>query len=149
MCTYTTPKSATGFRSLPKGSAHDRCRVADHRIPHDLRRDPARRSVRLSDRASAASFLDWVLELLAGEHVAKGRSGVFNRLKVILTQGKGAVPGATLPAQLGTTEGAVHTAVHRPRKRHREILREQIEATLRDPSEMDDEIRSLFDAVRS
>ncbi len=38
-------------------------------------------------------------------------------------------------------------AVHRLRKRYREILQEQIAATLDDPSEMEDEIRSLFEAI--
>jgi RNA polymerase sigma-70 factor (ECF subfamily) len=104
---------------------------------------------RLFDRAWASTLLDRVLDLLARKYAAKGRSEVFDRLKVVLTQGKSAVPTATLAAQLGMTEGAVHTAVHRLRKRYREILQEQIAATLHDPSEMDDEIRSLFNAIRS
>jgi RNA polymerase sigma-70 factor (ECF subfamily) len=104
---------------------------------------------RLFDRAWAMTLLDRVLGLLAGEYAAKGRSEVFDRLKIILTQGKGAVPAATLAIQLGTTEGAVHVAVHRLKKRYREILQEQIAATLDDPSEVDDEVRSLFDAIRS
>jgi RNA polymerase sigma-70 factor (ECF subfamily) len=56
----------------------------------------------------------------------------------VLTQGKGVVPGATLAAQLSTTEGAVHVAVHRLKKRYRAILREQIAATLDGPSEVDE-----------
>jgi hypothetical protein len=47
------------------------------------------------------------------------------------------------------TEGAVHTGVYRPQQRDREILEEQIAAALHDPSEIDDEIRSLFDAIGS
>jgi RNA polymerase sigma-70 factor (ECF subfamily) len=104
---------------------------------------------RLFDHAWALTLLDRVLDLLAREYAAKGRSEVFNRLKIVLTQGKGVVPAATLAAQLGTTEGAVHTAMYRLRKRYREILQEQIAATLHDPSEIDDEIRSLFDAIGS
>ena len=65
------------------------------------------------------------------------------------TQGKGAVPAVELAAQLGTTEGAVHTAVHRLKKRYRAILQREIAATLDDPSEVDDEIRWLFEAIRS
>jgi RNA polymerase sigma-70 factor (ECF subfamily) len=44
---------------------------------------------RLFDRAWAMTLLDRVLGLLAGEYAAKGRSEVFDRLKIILTQGKG------------------------------------------------------------
>jgi RNA polymerase sigma-70 factor (ECF subfamily) len=104
---------------------------------------------RLFARAWAMTLLDRVLGLLANEYAAKGRSEVFDRLKITLTQGKGAVPAATLAAQLGTTEGAVHVAVHRLKKRYRAILLEQIAATLDDPSEVDDEIRSLFAAIES
>ncbi len=59
------------------------------------------------------------------------------------------MPIATLAAELGKTEEAVNMAVHRLRKRYREILEEQIAATLDDPSEMEDEIRSLFEAITS
>jgi len=102
---------------------------------------------RLFDRAWALTLLEKVLDLLAAEYAAKGHSELFDHLKVVLTQGKGAVPAATLAALLGKTEEAVHMAVHRLRKRYREILEAQIAATLDDPSEMEDEIRSLFEAI--
>jgi DNA-directed RNA polymerase specialized sigma24 family protein len=104
---------------------------------------------RLIDRAWALTLLDKVLDLLAGEYASKGRSELFGHLKIALTQGKGAVPAATLAAELGKTEEAVNMAVHRLRKRYREILEEQIGTTLDDPSEMEDEIRSLFAAITS
>jgi len=104
---------------------------------------------RLFDRAWAMSLLDRVLGLLADEYAAKGRSEVYERLKIVLTQGKGAVPAATLAAQLGKSEGAVNVAVHRLRRRYREILQELIAETLDDPSEIDDEIQSLVDAIRA
>jgi DNA-directed RNA polymerase specialized sigma24 family protein len=103
---------------------------------------------RLFDRTWATILLDRVLGLLAQEYAEKGRADVFERLKVVLSQGKGAVPAAELAAQLGMTEGAVHTAVHRLKKRYRAILQREIAATLDDPSEVDEEIRWLFDAIR-
>jgi RNA polymerase sigma-70 factor (ECF subfamily) len=90
-----------------------------------------------------------VLELLAEEYAAAGKAGIFGHLKVVLTEGRGAVRGAEVAARLGTAENAVHQATHRLRARYREILREQIAETVADPSEVDDEIRSLFNAVRS
>ena len=102
---------------------------------------------RLFDRAWALTLLDKVLDLLAGEYAAKGRSELFDHLKIVLTQGKGAVSAATLAEQVGKSEEAVNMAVHRLRKRYREILEDQIAATLDDPSEMEDEIRSLFEAI--
>ncbi|MFI5456786.1 MAG: RNA polymerase sigma factor [Isosphaerales bacterium] len=104
---------------------------------------------RLFDRAWATTLLDGVLGLLAHEYASTGRAEVFDRLKVVLSQGKGTVPAAELAAQLGTTEGAVHTAVHRLRKRYRAILQREIAATLDDRSEVDEEIRWLFEAIRS
>ena len=104
---------------------------------------------RLFDRAWAFTLLDRVLGLLAAEYAEPDRAELFNELKVVLTEGKGAVRAAEVAARLDMSEGAVHSASHRLRKRYREILQEQIAATLDDPSELDDEIRSLFDALRT
>jgi RNA polymerase sigma-70 factor (ECF subfamily) len=126
--------------SIDLGDAEGRYRIepADHMTPD-----------RIFDRAWAITLLARVLERLAAEFAAKGRSEVFDHLKVALTQGKGAVSAATLAARLGMTGDAVNTAVHRLRKRYREILVEHIAETLDDPSQMDDEIRALFAALQS
>ena len=102
----------------------------------------------LFDRAWAITLLDRVLALLAAEYAESGRAELFDHLKVVLTEGKGAVRAAVLAERLGMPENAVNIANHRLRERYRAILQEQIAATLDDPSEMDDEIRSLFDAIR-
>ena len=47
---------------------------------------------------------------------------------------------------LGMTEGAVKVAVHRMRRRFRDVLRAQIAETV-DPDELDDEIAFLIRAV--
>ena len=47
------------------------------------------------------------------------------------------------------TEGAVKVAVHRLRRRYRELLKEEIAQTVADPAEIDDELRELFAAVGS
>jgi RNA polymerase sigma-70 factor (ECF subfamily) len=126
--------------SIDLRDAEGRYRIepADHMTP-DL----------IFDRAWAMTLLDRVLERLAAEFAAKGRSEVFEHLKIALTQGKGAVPAAALAARLGMTEDAVNVAIHRVRKRYREILVEHIAETLDDVSQLDDEIRSLFAALRS
>ncbi len=104
---------------------------------------------RLFDRAWAYTLLDRVLRLLAAEYTGPDRAELFNELKVVLTDGKGAVPAAEAAARLGISEGAVNSATHRLRTRYREILKEQITATLDDPAELDDEIRALFEALRT
>jgi DNA-directed RNA polymerase specialized sigma24 family protein len=126
--------------SIDVDNAESRYRFepADHMTPD-----------RLFDRSWATTLLDRVLDLLAEEYAETGRANVFDRLKVVLSQGKGSVPAAVLAAQLGMTEGAVNTAVHRLKKRYRAILQQEIAATLADPTQVDDEIRWLFEAVRS
>jgi RNA polymerase sigma-70 factor (ECF subfamily) len=103
---------------------------------------------RIFDRTWAMTLLDRVLGLLEQEYAANGRADAFDRLKVVLTQGKGVVPAAELAIQLGTTESAVNTAVHRLKKRYKAILQQEIAATLDDPAEVDEEISWLFEAMR-
>ena len=47
------------------------------------------------------------------------------------------------------TEVAIKSAVHRLRKRHREILREEIAQTVTSPEDVDDEIRYLITLLSS
>jgi RNA polymerase sigma-70 factor (ECF subfamily) len=49
--------------------------------------------------------------------------------------------------ELGMTEGAMKVAVHRLRRRYRELLKEEIAQTVADPADIDDELRDLFAAV--
>ena len=44
-------------------------------------------------------------------------------------------------------EGAVRVAVHRLRKRYRELLRDEIAQTLSDASQVEEELRSLRAAL--
>lgn len=104
---------------------------------------------RLFDRTWALILLDRVLRLLADEYASRGRSEIFEQLKIVLTQGRDAAATASLAAQLGLTEGTVSVAIHRLKRRYREILQQEIAATLDEASEVDGEIRWLFDAVSS
>jgi DNA-directed RNA polymerase specialized sigma24 family protein len=100
----------------------------------------------LFDRDWAVTLLDRVLEELEREYVESGRSPLFARLKVVLTDGPNALSYAAIAAELGLTELAVQSAVQRLRRRYRDLVRDQIADTLQDPSpaDIDDEIRSLF-----
>jgi RNA polymerase sigma-70 factor (ECF subfamily) len=101
------------------------------------------------DRTWALTLLDRVLDQLAAEYADSERAALFERLKDVLIHGSKHSPYAALATQLGMTEGAVQVAVHRLRRRYRAILREQIAATLDNPTEADveDEIRALFAAL--
>lgn len=104
---------------------------------------------RLFDRAWAIGLLDAALARLAREAAAAGQSDRFEALQATLGGGRATVPFAELAARLGTTEAALQAAATRLRRRYRAILREQIAATLDDPSDaaVDAEIRDLFAAL--
>ena len=59
------------------------------------------------------------------------------------------MPYARVATDLGLTEAAVQQAASRLRRRYREALRDEIAATLDDPSDeaVEAEIRDLFDAL--
>ena len=54
----------------------------------------------------------------------------------------------TIAARLGMSEGALKMAMLRLRRRYRNLLEAEIAETVRDPAEIDDEIRHLFAALR-
>jgi RNA polymerase sigma-70 factor (ECF subfamily) len=57
------------------------------------------------------------------------------------------VPYTPAANALGIDEGAVRVAVHRLRKRYRELLHDEIAQTLSDRSQVDEEMRALLVAV--
>jgi DNA-directed RNA polymerase specialized sigma24 family protein len=100
----------------------------------------------LYDRAWATTLLEQVITRLRGECAAEGKAGVFDQLKAFLMAGSGDIPYAEAAAKLSLHEGAVRVAVHRLRKRYRELLRQEIAQTLSDPADLDEEMRALFQA---
>ena len=68
----------------------------------------------------------------------------FERLKRFLTADRQPGGYAEVAVELAMTEGAVKTAVHRLRRRYRQLLREEIAQTVAGPEEIDDEIRYLL-----
>jgi len=101
---------------------------------------------KLYDRAWAVTLLERVITRLRDENAAAGKSRLFERLKPFLMVGKSAIPYAQAADALELTEGAVRVAVHRLRRRYRELLREEIGQTLSDPAQVEEEIRALFGA---
>ena len=114
-------------------------------------REPAHEltAERAFDRAWALTLLGRTLDRLCDEYPSRRPAPRFEALAPVLTDGSLADPYAVVAARLGTTEGAVRVAVHRMRRRYGDLLREEIAATVDDPSEVDDEIRSLFAALGS
>ena len=98
------------------------------------------------DREWATTLLGKVIKKLSTECDAEGRTKQFTELKIFLTAGKGALPYTDVAKRLDMDEGAVRTAVHRLRKRYRQLLRDEIAQTLSDPTQVDEEMQALFGA---
>ncbi|HEY7335116.1 MAG TPA: hypothetical protein VH639_09545 [Bryobacteraceae bacterium] len=97
---------------------------------------------RIFDRRWALSVLDRVMEKLRDEFVQHGRPEHFERLKVFLL-GQSDAPYAALAREMNTSEGALKVAIHRLRKRYRELFRQEILDTVADPAEVESELRYL------
>ena len=101
---------------------------------------------RIFERRWALSVLDRVVERLRSEFVQHGRPEHFDRLKVFLL-GQSDAPFTTLAREMNTSEGALKVAIHRLRKRYRELFRQEIADTVADPGEVESELRFLAAAL--
>ena len=97
---------------------------------------------RIFERRWALSMLDRVVERLRNEYVDHGRPEHFDQLKLFLL-GQSDSPYAALARQMNTSEGAIKVAIHRLRKRYRELVRQEIADTVADPADVEPELRYL------
>lgn len=99
------------------------------------------------DRQWAEALVRNALDELAGEYAASGQGALFVALRPCLDPG-GAAPSYGLLAQrLERSEGAVKVAVHRLRQRFRELLRNEVAATVADARDVDEELAHLRDVL--
>lgn len=99
------------------------------------------------DRKWALTVLDRALASLSREHEGTGRREQFALLKPALTN-ESRLSHAAVASQLGMNEGAVKVAVHRLRRRFRDLMKAEIAETLRDPSQVEEELACLLEALR-
>jgi RNA polymerase sigma-70 factor (ECF subfamily) len=100
-------------------------------------------------RRWALTLLEQSLSQLRQEFTSTGKQVLFERLKDSLTGDGPSETYAKLALDLDMTEQAVRVAVHRLRRRYREVLRAAIAQTVASPDEVDAELRDLFAAVRA
>src|SRR5262245_45699297 len=104
---------------------------------------------RLFDREWALALLERVVKRLREECAAAGKTPLFECAKGYLMVGESAIPYTQAARELQMDEGAVRVAVHRLRKRYREVLRDEIAQTLADPAQVAEELCSLQAALAS
>jgi RNA polymerase sigma-70 factor (ECF subfamily) len=95
----------------------------------------------------AETLLQRVLDRLHDEWENKGATRHFDDLKAFLVDRKGVLSFAEAADRAGVTEASVKWAVHKLRKRYRELVREEVAHTVQDEKEINDEIRYLFSVL--
>ena len=103
--------------------------------------------VPLFDREWALALMDRTLQLLAAEFAAAGKSDQFAALKPWLVGDTAALPQSEAAARLGLSESAVKVAIHRLRKRFREVIRAEIAQTMEEAGDVDGELRYLVEVL--
>jgi RNA polymerase sigma-70 factor (ECF subfamily) len=124
--------------AIESQDAEERYRTepADHVTPETL-----------FEQRWALTVLERVLGRLRGEFVSAEKTGLFEELKGFLAVDQPAATYAEVAARTGLKEGTVKVAVHRLRRRYGELLRAEIAETVKDPADVEDEIRHLISVL--
>jgi DNA-directed RNA polymerase specialized sigma24 family protein len=109
------------------------------------------RSLAHSETPEHLYHRQWCLTLL-GHVLDELRNGcaerrVFDRLSGFLTMADDAGSHADAARDLGMTASAVKVAVHRLRRRYRDLLRSRIADTVESPQEIEEEMRHLLETL--
>lgn len=104
---------------------------------------------KLFDRQWAQTLLDSTRKILQTEYMNRDRGVRFTILSRYLSWNESDQPSyEEASKEAGMGEDAFRAAISRMRKRYRSLLREQVADTLLDPTVVDDELHSLFQALR-
>lgn len=95
------------------------------------------------DRQWALTILNRSLHALAAEHATADRSAEFTALKPWLVPGAVTHSQAEAARRLGVNESAVKVAIHRLRKRFRELVKAEIARTVDEPEQVNAEMSYL------
>jgi RNA polymerase sigma factor (sigma-70 family) len=101
---------------------------------------------RIYERRWALTLIDLVLAKLRDQQAADGKLTLFEHLKPYLTREVQPVRYEQIAKDLEMTAGALKVAVHRLRRRCRDMLRTEIARTVGDAEDIEDEIHDLFQA---
>jgi RNA polymerase sigma factor (sigma-70 family) len=99
------------------------------------------------DRKWALTLLARALAGLEQEHRTAGKSCQFDVLKPWLTGDTELISQADAARRLGMNEGAVKVAIHRLRRRFREIIKNEIGQTVNDCAQVEAELHHLMEVL--
>ena len=111
-----------------------------------LRHEPVEHSTpeKAFERRWALALLEQVYQRMEDDFRRQGKASQFAVLRVAMSAPRGSLPFADLGRQLGMTEGAARVAVHRLRKRYRQVLRETIAQTVAGAEQVEEELQYLL-----
>ena len=99
------------------------------------------------DRHWALALMAQTLATIEQEFAAADRATQYSVLKPWLVGESDQLSQTAAAAQLGLSESAVKVAIHRLRKRFREMIRREIAQTLPDPALVEEELRYLVEVL--
>jgi len=99
------------------------------------------------ERQWAYSVLENARQKLRQECFASGKLELYDKVSLIDGKGESSLSYAVIAQQLGTTVSAIKSAVYRLRERYGELVRKEIEHTVKDPTEIPDEIRHFIRVI--
>jgi RNA polymerase sigma factor (sigma-70 family) len=102
---------------------------------------------RLFDRRWATTLLEAAMSELRREYQARNQAELFGSLESALLGDGATISYAEIGHSLQMNEGAVKVAVHRLRKRYRELLQAEIANTVASPEDAEEEMQHLFRAL--
>ncbi|MBI4326765.1 MAG: sigma-70 family RNA polymerase sigma factor [Chloroflexi bacterium] len=119
--------------------------VAEERFGREPRDD--RTPETLYELAWAQTLLEQARTSLRREYAAAGQAALHDRLQSIPLAEKSERSFHQTAAELGMTESALKSAVHRMRARYRQLVREEVAHTVADPAELRKEARHLITVI--
>jgi len=102
---------------------------------------------RLYERQWALTMLELVVGRMEAEYQDAGKARQFELLKNALAGGRQRLPYAEVAEELDMSVENARQAAHRMRRRYRTLLREEVARTVADPSDVDEELANLFEAL--
>jgi RNA polymerase sigma-70 factor (ECF subfamily) len=104
---------------------------------------------KIFDARWAMTVLGEALKRLRQEYATTGKTSTFEALRVFLDPNSSTAPPSydEVANRLELSTGGVKTLIHRLRKRYTALLKEEVGRTVSDPSEIDEEIHALCEAV--
>jgi len=102
---------------------------------------------RAYERRWVLTLLERTMSRLRSEFEQAGKISEFEKLKKFLTADRNEIPYAPAAADCGMSEGALRVAVHRLRRRYRELFRDEIGHTLAEGENVEEELRYLLEVL--